>query len=52
MDRRTAVLAPTPQGLELACRAVARARRISEATLEPLDGAERVRLVALLRKLS
>jgi MarR family transcriptional regulator, lower aerobic nicotinate degradation pathway regulator len=52
MDRRTAVLAPTPAGLALARGAVARARRISEATLEPLDAAERACLLALLRKLS
>jgi DNA-binding MarR family transcriptional regulator len=52
MDRRTAVLAPTPVGLDVAGRAVALARQITEATLEPLEAAERVRLLALLRKLS
>jgi DNA-binding MarR family transcriptional regulator len=52
MDRRTAVLAPTPAGLELAGRAVALAREITEATLEPLDGVERGRFLALLRMLA
>jgi DNA-binding MarR family transcriptional regulator len=52
MDRRSAVLAPTPAGLDLAGRAVGIARRITEATLEPLDAAERLRFLALLRKLS
>lgn len=52
MDRRTAVLAPTPAGEELAASAVALAREITEATLEPLDPAERVRFLALLRKLA
>ena len=52
MDRRSAVLAATATGLDLARRAVALARRISDATLEPLDAAERVRFLALLRKLS
>lgn len=52
MDRRTAVLAATPAGLDVSARAVALARRITEATLEPLDAAERLRFLALLRKLS
>jgi DNA-binding MarR family transcriptional regulator len=52
MDRRSAVLAPTEAGLDLASRAVGTARGITEATLEPLDRAERVRFLALLRKLS
>jgi DNA-binding MarR family transcriptional regulator len=52
MDRRTAVLAPTPAGLDAAGRAVALARRITEATFEPLEDGERARLLALLRKLS
>ena len=51
MDRRTAVLTPTPEGVALAARAVASARRITEATLLPLDGEEQRRLLALLRKL-
>lgn len=52
MDRRTAVLTPTPEGLALAARAVACARRITEATLAPLDAEERQRLLALLRKIA
>jgi DNA-binding MarR family transcriptional regulator len=52
LDRRTAVLAPTREGLDVSGQAVALARRITEATLEPLDAAERVRFLALLRKLS
>lgn len=51
-DRRTIVLHPTPAGLALACKAVAAARRITEATLEPLTVEERTQLVALLRKVS
>jgi DNA-binding MarR family transcriptional regulator len=51
MDRRSAVLAPTEEGLALAARAVVLARRITDATLEPLDAAERLRFLALLRKL-
>jgi DNA-binding MarR family transcriptional regulator len=52
MDRRTAVLAPTQAGLELAGEAVALARQITEATLEPLDRFERMRFLALLRMLA
>ncbi len=51
MDRRTAVLTPTAAGVALAVRAVASARRITEATLRPLDGEEQRQLLALLRKL-
>ncbi len=51
MDRRSAVLAPTDAGVELAGRAVVLARRITVATLEPLDAAERLGFLALLRKL-
>jgi DNA-binding MarR family transcriptional regulator len=51
MDRRSAVLAPTPEGLDLAARAVACARRITEATLAPLNEAERGLFLSLLRKL-
>jgi DNA-binding MarR family transcriptional regulator len=51
-DRRAAVLTPTEQGIALARRAVACARRITEATLHPLDAEERRRLLALLRKLA
>jgi DNA-binding MarR family transcriptional regulator len=52
MDRRTAVLAPTAAGQELAGRAVALARDITAATLEPLDAGERARFLALLRMLA
>ncbi len=52
MDRRSAVLAPTETGLALARRAVALARGITAATLQPLDAAERGRFLAMLRKLS
>ena len=52
MDRRTAVLTATEEGMALARRAVACARRITEATLLPLDAEERQRLLALLRKLA
>ena len=50
-DRRTAVLTPTAAGLELARRAVASARRITEATLAPLAPDERRHFLTLLRKL-
>jgi DNA-binding MarR family transcriptional regulator len=51
MDRRTIVLAPTAAGAVLAGRAVAAARRITEATLDPLDAGERAALLSLLRKI-
>jgi DNA-binding MarR family transcriptional regulator len=51
MDRRTAVLAPTEAGIDLARRAVAAARQITETTLAPLGAAERETLLALLRRL-
>ncbi len=51
-DRRAAVLRPTQAGTDLARRAVACARRITEATLRPLDAAERRHFLALLRKLA
>jgi MarR family transcriptional regulator, lower aerobic nicotinate degradation pathway regulator len=52
MDRRTAVLAPTPAGIALAASAVPMARAITEATLEPLAPQERHHFLALLRKLA
>jgi MarR family transcriptional regulator, lower aerobic nicotinate degradation pathway regulator len=52
MDRRTAVLAPTEAGLALLADAVAHARRITAATLAPLDEAERTQLIDLLRKIA
>lgn len=51
LDRRTIVLAPTAAGVALAGRAVAAARRITETTLEPLNGGERAVLLSLLRKI-
>jgi DNA-binding MarR family transcriptional regulator len=51
-DRRVTLLSLTPSGRELAARAVARAREVTRATLEPLTIPERAQLVELLRKLS
>ena len=52
MDRRTLVLAPTEAGADLAARVVAQARRITAATLRPLDDTERAALLRLLRKIA
>ncbi|HEY0184352.1 MAG TPA: MarR family winged helix-turn-helix transcriptional regulator [Rhodopila sp.] len=52
LDRRTVVLAPTQAGLALAADAVVAARRITDATLDPLTQQEQHQLVALLRKIS
>ncbi|HET6236941.1 MAG TPA: MarR family winged helix-turn-helix transcriptional regulator [Acetobacteraceae bacterium] len=51
LDRRTIVLAPTQVGLTLAAQAVVAARRITEATLDPLTPEERRQLLSLLHKL-
>ena len=51
LDRRTIVLAPTRAGLALASAAVVAARRITEATLQPLRPDERQTLLFLLRKI-
>jgi MarR family transcriptional regulator, lower aerobic nicotinate degradation pathway regulator len=51
LDRRTIVLTPTPAGIDLARQAVVAARRITEATLDPLTTEERHQLLSLLRKL-
>ena len=52
MDRRTIVLAPTDgRAWHWRRRAVAAARRITEATLEPLSAEERAALLSLLRKI-
>jgi DNA-binding MarR family transcriptional regulator len=51
LDRRTIVLTPTPAGIDLASQAVVAARRITEATLDPLTAEERHQLLSLLRKL-
>ncbi len=50
-DRRLSILQATPAGRALAQSAVAAARRITEATLEPLDEAERRLLLSILRKM-
>lgn len=50
-DRRAIVLSPTPAGLSLAAQAVVAARRITEATLDPLTAQERAQLLNLLRRL-
>jgi DNA-binding MarR family transcriptional regulator len=52
MDRRTAVLAPTDEGIALIGRTVACAQRSHEAALAPLNEPERTQLMALLRKLA
>lgn len=52
LDRRTAVLSASPAGLALAASCIAAARRITEATLSPLDADERRRFLYLLRKLA
>jgi DNA-binding MarR family transcriptional regulator len=50
-DRRTVVLEPTAAGLALIRSAVASARRITEATLAPLDAEERRLFLSLLRRM-
>ncbi len=50
-DRRTVVLEATEAGLALARAAVASARRVTEATLAPLDPEERRQFLSLLRKM-
>jgi DNA-binding MarR family transcriptional regulator len=52
MDRRTAVLTPTMEGVALIARAVSCAQRSHDAALAPLDAPERAQLMALLRKLA
>ena len=51
-DRRVMVLSLTASGARIARDAIARARDITRATLEPLAPAERAAFVELLRKLS
>lgn len=52
MDRRTAVLAPTEEGIALIGRTLACARQAHEAALAPLNEPEQTQLMALLRKLA
>jgi DNA-binding MarR family transcriptional regulator len=52
MDRRTAVLAPTQEGIALIDRTVACAWRAHDAALAPLNAPEQTQLMALLRKLA
>ena len=52
MDRRTAVLTPTEEGIALIHRTVGCARRSHDAALAPLNGPEQTQLLALLRKLA
>lgn len=51
LDRRAMVLEPTQAGVALVTRAVVAARRITEATLEPLTKDERQQFLALLHRL-
>ncbi len=51
-DRRRVMLDLTDEGRRVVAEAVAAGRRITEATLAPLDAGERHRLIALLRKLA
>jgi DNA-binding MarR family transcriptional regulator len=52
MDRRTIVLTATKAGIELAADAVTCARRITDATLDPLDAEQRRTLMSLLRMIA
>jgi len=52
MDRRTAVLIPTQEGIALIASSVACARRSHEAALAPLTRQEQVQFMGLLRKLA
>jgi DNA-binding MarR family transcriptional regulator len=50
-DRRRTILCLSAAGAEIAVDAIQRARKITEATLAPLDDAERRAFLALLQKL-
>lgn len=50
-DRRRVLWRLTPEGSALVARAVANGRRITEATLAPLDARQRARFLALLERL-
>ncbi len=51
MDRRTAVLAPTPEALNLIGTAVSCAQRAHDTALSPLSGEEQMLFLRLLRKM-
>jgi len=51
MDRRTAVLEPTPEGTALIGEAIGFAQQAHDAALQPLSPQERDQLLALLRKM-
>jgi MarR family transcriptional regulator, lower aerobic nicotinate degradation pathway regulator len=51
LDRRTIVLAPTQTGCSAVAEAVVAARRITEATLDPLTVDERRQFLSLLQRL-
>jgi DNA-binding MarR family transcriptional regulator len=51
LDRRTTVLIPTQAGSAVAAHAVVAARRITEATLDPLAPEERRQFLSLLQRL-
>jgi MarR family transcriptional regulator, lower aerobic nicotinate degradation pathway regulator len=51
-DRRATLLRLTESGAALAREAVARAKAVTQATLEPLQAAERESLLVLLKKLA
>jgi DNA-binding MarR family transcriptional regulator len=51
LDRRAILVAPTESGVALAAKAVVAARRITEATLEPLTATERRQFLTLLKKM-
>lgn len=51
-DRRRTILRLSAEGTEIVTDAIQRARKITEATLAPLDESERGVFLALLRKLT
>jgi DNA-binding MarR family transcriptional regulator len=51
MDRRTAVLAPTEEGLALIASVAERARRTHDSALSPLSNEEQAAFLTLLRKM-
>lgn len=51
-DRRATLLSPTEAGRALAARAVAAARAVTDATLAPLDPADRQTFLTLLRRMT